>query len=262
MERKVITSRHNQTISHLKQLVNGTKYRSKHHQTILDGIHLADAYLRAGETPWMVVVGTGSLAHAEVRAVLDRLDPEYEVIEVPDSLYEWVSPLTNGVALLMVIDLPEVKRELVIEGDTLLLDGVQDPGNVGTILRTAAAAGVKDVYLSAGAASVWSPKALRAGMGAQFGLTVFEDVDLASVIKDSTVPVYATSLEGSSSLYGKDLSGAGAWLFGNEGAGVSPELLRLCQDNLILIPQTPGVESLNVAAAAAVCLFEQRRQRL
>ena len=173
-----------------------------------------------------------------------------------------MSALEQGVAILFVIAMPEKRIAATLESDALILDRVQDPGNVGAMLRTAAAAGVKEIYLSEGSAQAWSPKVLRAGMGAHFTLTIYEGADLAVLIGRAEVPVVATSLGATRSLYDADLKTPHAWLFGNEGAGVSDDLLKLCEKDTIIIPQSDGVESLNVAAATAVCLFEQRRQRL
>ena len=256
-----ITSAQNPYIKHVRQLASSSKYRQKHGQTVLDGIHLCDAYLRAGYVPERVFVGVESLTNPEVSALLFRLDESVSVIEVPTSLYERMSVLEQGVALLFVIAVPEKSDTPALDDDALLLDAVQDPGNVGTMLRTAAAAGVRTVYLSAGSASAWSPKVLRAGMGAHFTLTIHEGVALDSLVKNAKIPVVATSLEATRSLYDVNLTTPHAWLFGNEGAGVSLELLNICKKDAVIIPQTDGVESLNVAAATAVCLFEQRRQR-
>ena len=257
-----ITSVQNPYIKHVKQLASSSKYRQKHQQTVLDGVHLCDAFLKSGGTPERVFVGTESLTNPEVSALLFRLDESVSVIEVPSSLYERMSILEQGVALLFIITLPGKKLAATIEGDALLLDAVQDPGNVGTMLRTAAAAEVGEVYLSAGSASVWSPKVLRAGMGAHFVLDIYENTDLVNLVQHATIPVVATSLSATRSLYEADLTTPHAWLFGNEGAGVSSELLKLCEKDAVIIPQTHGVESLNVAAATALCLFEQRRQRI
>src|SRR5690606_9392723 len=125
----------------------------------------------------------------------------------------------------------------------------------------AAAAGVKAIMLSPGCASPWSPKALRAGMGAQFSLVIHEAVDLATAMRDAQIPTLATTLAtDASSLYSTDLRRPVAWLFGSEGQGVS-ESLAQSTTNRILIPQADSsVEPLNVAAAAAVCLYEQYRQ--
>lgn len=257
-----ITSAKNPQIQHIKQLVTTAKYRQKHRETVLDGVHLCDAFLRAGGIPEQVIVGMGSLTNKEVSELLFRVDESVPIIEVPESLYERMSALEQGVAILFVIAMPEKRIAATLESDALILDRVQDPGNVGAMLRTAAAAGVKEIYLSEGSAQAWSPKVLRAGMGAHFTLTIYEGADLAVLIGRAEVPVVATSLGATRSLYDADLKTPHAWLFGNEGTGVSDELLKLCEKDTIIIPQSDGVESLNVAAATAVCLFEQRRQRL
>ena len=147
-------------------------------------------------------------------------------------------------------------------GDVIVLDRVQDPGNVGTILRTAAAAGIRTVLTTAGTAACWAPKVLRAGMGGHFVLEIHENIPLEQLkAQVGALPLAGTVLQDGQSLYATDLRRPLAWVFGNEGEGIDPELQAQLGCRLT-IPQDPGVESLNVAASAAVCLFEQRRQRL
>ena len=144
----------------------------------------------------------------------------------------------------------------------MVLERIQDPGNIGTILRSAAAAGVGQVVLSADCADTWSPKVLRAGMGAHFALRLFVEPDLAAWRERCHVPLLVTALRRNSvSLYDYDLRAPAAWLFGNEGAGVSGTMLAAAS-RLVHIPMAAQTESLNVAMAATVCLFEQMRQRL
>jgi TrmH family RNA methyltransferase len=140
-----------------------------------------------------------------------------------------------------------------------LIDQLQDPGNVGSILRSAAAAGIKKIFCSPSTVAAWSPKVLRAGMGAHFIVDIYEHRDLPALIQAASIPVIATSSHATQTIYGYDLSKKFAWLFGHEGQGVSDELLALASVQLA-IPQDPAIESLNVAASAAVCLFEQLRQ--
>lgn len=256
-----ITSAQNPLIKHVRQLAESAKYRQKHQQTVLDGVHLCDAYLRSGAVPLQVIVGVESLKNPEVSEILFRLDESVAVTEVPSSLHERISVLEQGVALLFVIGLPEKRVASEIIDGSVLLERVQDPGNLGAILRTAAAAGVGAVYVSEGSSSVWSPRVLRAGMGAHFGLDVYEGADLKYLVSSTELPVLATSLSAERSIYDVDLKAPHAWLFGNEGAGVSAELMDACRDDTVIIPQASSVESLNVAAAAAVCLFEAVRQR-
>jgi TrmH family RNA methyltransferase len=145
--------------------------------------------------------------------------------------------------------------------DVLILDGVQDAGNVGSMMRTAAAAGLTYVVCLKGTAQAWSPKVLRAAMGAHRHLKIFEAWSLNTIREKIKLPLIATSLMADQDLYdlGDELLEPHAWVFGNEGGGIHPELLAISRS--VLIPQDPCIESLNVGAAAAVCLFEMRRVR-
>ncbi len=144
--------------------------------------------------------------------------------------------------------------------DCLLLEEIQDAGNLGSILRTAAAAGVREVHLSRGSAFAWSPRVLRAGQGAHFSLAIREGAALAEVAAAFRGSVVATAPDAPESLFALDLRPPVAWIFGNEGAGISPALAAQATHRAH-IPMPGGAESLNVAAAAAVCLFEAVRQR-
>lgn len=141
-----------------------------------------------------------------------------------------------------------------------MLDAVQDSGNLGTLLRAAWATGVPDVLLTPGCAQAWSPKVLRAGQGAHFGLRIHEQCDVADLLRGYAGKIVATRLDTGRSLFALDLRGAVAWLFGNEGAGLSPAVSALATE-AARIPMPGAAESLNVAMAATVCLFEQVRQR-
>jgi TrmH family RNA methyltransferase len=141
-----------------------------------------------------------------------------------------------------------------------MLEDIQDPGNIGSILRSAAAAAVSEIYLSSGCVHAWSPRVLRAGMGAHFALQIHEGVDLAGLIERYRGTVVAAVGNAARSLYSVDLRREVALLFGNEGAGLSARL-REAAHLRVSIPMPGRVESLNVAAAAAVCLFERVRQR-
>jgi TrmH family RNA methyltransferase len=164
--------------------------------------------------------------------------------------------------MLALVDVPPAGA--VPPGDfCLLIDGVQDPGNVGSMLRSAAAAGVTDVLLSPPSAFAWSPKVLRAGQGAHFRLRLHEDVDLpawASAYRAAGGHVVATVVAQAGAIFATALTGRLALAIGNEGAGLSAALLAAA-DRRATIPMPGGFESLNAAAAAAVVLFEAVRQR-
>ena len=141
----------------------------------------------------------------------------------------------------------------------VLLEDVQDPGNLGSILRSTAAAGIRQVYLSAQCADLWSPKVLRAGMGAHFHLECFAGVDLGGFAAAFPGRLIATHLAARQSVFDTDLTGHIGLIFGNEGAGLSRAVLDAV-DCVVAIPMPGQTESLNIAAAAAVCLFERVRQ--
>lgn len=258
---KSITSSQNDIYKDLKQLAGSTKHRKRSNRTILEGIHLCESYLQRVGQPLLCVYSHSAPDNEEAAALIDTCDAHNTPsILLSDNHFQAISGVEHGIGILFVISVPSVTPTAHLSKNTLLLEDIQDPGNMGTILRTAAAAGVSEVYASPGSASAWSPKTLRAGMGAHFALTIYENSNLTELISHSEIPVLATSLNAHSSIYDKNLSEPTAWLVGNEGKGVSDALLSLDVEKVI-IPQNPDVESLNVAAATAVCLFEQARQR-
>ena len=236
-----ISSPENPLYRSVKKLVGSAKERRKTQRAVLDGWHLLEAYAQAHGVPERVLLATD----AKKIAVLD------------DKLFDQLAPVEEPSGVLCLIAIPApLKRP---EQFCLLLEDIQDPGNLGSMLRTAAAAGADAVYLSKGCTDAWSPKALRGGMGAQFQLALHEQADLVTAARNFRGKVIATSLAASDSLYALDLTGPSAFVFGNEGAGLSDEMLA-CATHRIRIPMPGQVESLNAAAAAAICLFERVRQ--
>ncbi|MBT9614004.1 MAG: RNA methyltransferase [Burkholderiales bacterium] len=253
---KHITSVENSHYKLLKKISSSSRERRKCGQTLLDGVHLLNALADAGGTPNLLALKGGKETDAEIEGCLSRF-PDTPRLVFSEALFDSLSPVEHPTGVLGLINTPAPPSH---RGRfCVLLEAIQDPGNLGAMLRTAAAAGVDAVYLSRGCAEVWSPKALRAGMGAQFALAVYEHVDLALVARDFKTLV-ATSLNAKQSIYDLDLSGPVAFVFGNEGAGLSVALLDTATHQ-VKIPMPGKVESLNVAAAAAVCLFECVRQR-
>jgi TrmH family RNA methyltransferase len=257
---KRISSRDNPLYKELKSLATSSQARRRAQRTLLDGVHLCEAYLDRIGLPALCIVGEGALAHPEVAVILERCAGA-QCIALPDALFGPLSQVEHGVDLLFVIDTPKASAPVALAEAAVLLDNLQDPGNLGSILRSAAAAGIRQVHCSAGTVFAWSPKVLRAGMGAHFSLQISEGADLAALLRSAAVPVLATSSHAAQSIYEVDLSQPVAWLFGHEGQGVSTDLLGLAQRQ-VAIPHLGPVESLNVAASAAVCLFEGVRQRL
>jgi TrmH family RNA methyltransferase len=225
----------------------------------LEGIHLLDAYQRTGSAPESIFFSESMLNHPEVNDLLDgwKQTPRFVL---PDALYKEMRTLGQGVDIMAQIASIHAELPERLTGDLLILEDVQDAGNVGTLLRTAAAAGIKQIICTTGTASVWAPRVLRAGMGAQFGLDIIEHADISDVLQRLDVSLHATSSHASQSLYSCDLTKPIAWLMGNEGQGASD--VALANAIAVTIPQPGGQESLNVGIAGAICMFEMVRQRL
>jgi TrmH family RNA methyltransferase len=254
-----VASRDNPRFKAIKRLAEQPSARKQSAATILEGPHLCARYLERIGQPQTCVVAQGAQTHDEIAAIVERVDAA-RLLVIDDRLYRKLSLLEHSVALLFVIDAPSSSAPAAMTRDAVLIDRLQDPGNLGSILRSAAAAGVAEVFLSPACAAVWSPKVLRAAMGAHFALAMYEGVELAALIEASDVPVLATSSHRGDLLFDRDLrQGPVAWIFGNEGQGIEETLLD--KTHPVRIPQPGGEESLNVAAAAAVCLFEMVRQR-
>lgn len=258
---RVITSRQNTAIKKVAKIATSQKRRNLEGRAVIEGVHLCQSLLNSGSTPQLLIHTDSSEHDHEVQEIIRQSSLlRVETYVVSDEVFNMISRVENGVGVLFVVGIPHPTPPRVLQEDALLLDNVQDPGNVGTMLRTATAAGVATAYLSEGCASVWSPKVLRAGMGAHFAMTLYENCHLSTALENSAIPVYATDLKAEETVYELDLMGPTAWIFGNEGQGISPELLTQISKRVI-IPQESDVESLNVAAATAICLFEQLRQR-
>lgn len=254
---KHIQSRDNPQFKRLRKLATSSRARRDEKATLIDGIHLYRSCLDAGLVPRMTLVAQRAVNQVEIAGLLAGQAGESLILG--DALFDELSPTETPTGLLAVIDIPSPPVALPA-GDCLVLDAVQDSGNLGTLLRAAWATGVPDVLLTPGCAQAWSPKVLRAGQGAHFGLRIREQCDMADALQGYAGKIIATRLDATHSLFGLDLRGPVAWLFGNEGAGLSPAVSSLATD-AVRIPMPGAAESLNVAMAATVCLFEQVRQR-
>jgi TrmH family RNA methyltransferase len=257
---KTISSRQNPLIKDLHLLATSAQERRKQAKTLLDGVHLLEAAIAAQVELELVCVSEHGFQHAEISALITTLEPTVSCVLLPDAVFSHISPTDTPAGILAVMAMPQTLALTTPTGSCVVLDGVQDAGNLGTILRTAAAAGIEDIVLTEGCAQAWSPRVLRAAMGAHFRLRIQEKINLQQMLASYRGQVLATGVKDAISIYEQDLSAPTAWLFGSEGAGISPTTAALAQQ-IVMIPMAGGTESLNVAAAAAVCLFEERRQK-
>lgn len=255
----MITSRHNADYKRWLQVAQGRPGKIRD-WALLEGEHLCSAWLAHRGMPECLIAGESARALPWVARLWHQCGSVARVL-LSDALARALSAVEHGPPVFFLVAVPQPRLPAAIMHACLWLDRVQDPGNLGTLLRTAAAAGLQTAFLSAGCAFAWAPKVLRSGQGAHAQLRIHEQVDLVRLSVRLRIPLVATSLmSGSRSLYDLDLRPDVAWLFGNEGQGIAPDLLEKATWR-VHIPQSDQVESLNVAAAAAICLFEQRRQQ-
>lgn len=257
---KLISSRDNPLFKELKHLATSSQARRKSGRTLLDGVHLCQAYWQHLGAPQLCIVSESSRTHHEVEEILALcLQTGTQCICLPEALYHALSQVEHGIGLMFIIPTPNPAFPAMLTESSVVLDNLQDPGNLGSILRSAAGAGIKHVFCSVGTAFAWSPKVMRAGMGAHFLLNIFENVDLQNLLHATSIPILATSSHTDKTIYQMNLNQPVVWLFGHEGQGVASDLMALASDT-VTIPQRPEIESLNVAASAAICFFEQVRQ--
>lgn len=255
-----ITSRQNPRFKEALRLIASARDRRKSGRCVLEGEHLIEVYWQRFGAPDTLFIAEHALERPTVAALARRA--EERALILPTALFAELATLPADVAVLAIVPTP-LPAYAAPADFCLLLEDVQDPGNVGSMLRSAAAAGVAQVYLSPHCAFAWSPKVLRAGQGAHFHLDIHEDVDLAAWAAEfvrSGGAIAATVVSGGASLFESSLPRRMALAIGNEGAGLSEDLRRYATHRLT-IPMPGGTESLNAAAAAAVCLFEAVRQR-
>jgi TrmH family RNA methyltransferase len=254
---KQINSRDNPFFKHLLKLAQSSRDRRKSEQTLLDGVHLIAAYRDAVGMPEAVAVSPDGLRNPEINALLETLALDRPRI-LANGLFNQIAPVKHPTGVVALVQTPRTTPPQRLDS-CLMLEDIQDPGNLGSILRSAAAAGIAHALLSPGCAFAWAPRVIRAGMGAHFYLGVHEHQDLVAAARRFSGAVVALCPQAPKTLYETDLTGRVALLIGNEGAGLSQELLAIATERA-MIPMERAGESLNASAAAAICLFERVRQ--
>jgi len=250
-EPRHIHSRDNPLVLRVRKLAaDGHAYR-KAGEAWLEGDHLCSALRARGRPAAQALIAESAWAgDARLRELAGWAQ---QVSVLADPVFKSLSGLGSPAAIGFLVDVPAAPAIDAVAA-RVVLDRLQDAGNVGSILRSAAALGVAQVLALKGTAALWSPKVLRAGMGAHFALHLIEGLD-ETALAGLRVPLVATSSHGGSLLRDAALPRPCAWVFGHEGQGVSAALQARCTLT-VRIPQPGGEESLNVAAAAAICLYE------
>jgi TrmH family RNA methyltransferase len=253
---RAIASRDNPLLVRLRKLAGDPTAYRKVGEVWIEGEHLCSAFVQRGGVAPVAAISETAWQLPALRALASTAA---EVVVVPDASMGGLSTLESPAPVGFVVPWAG-PGTLAADRPSVVLDRLQDAGNVGNILRSAAAFGFEQIVAIKGTAALWSPKVLRAGMGAHFGLRLVEGV-VAESLAELRMPLFATSSHATRALHEVSLVWPCAWAMGHEGQGVSDALMERCAETL-RIPQPGGEESLNVAAAAAVCLYESARQRL
>ncbi|HSN34105.1 MAG TPA: RNA methyltransferase [Ideonella sp.] len=252
----LVSARDNALLVRLRRLArDGASYR-KAGEVWVEGDHLCRAAVERGRPVAQAVLGEAAWHDVRLRELAGAAG---RIVVVPDALFAGFSGLESPARIGFLIALGAAP-EIDPRANSVVLDRLQDAGNVGSILRSAAAFGVVQVLALKGTAALWSPKVLRAGMGAHFALRLVEGLT-PQALERLAVPLVGTGSHGGSALHDAALPDPCAFVFGHEGRGVDPALLEHCA-LVVRIPQPGGEESLNAAAAAAICLYEARRRAL
>lgn len=258
---KKIESRDNKWVKRL----NGLKIKKNRDK---EGVFLAEGLRFVSEIPadWSIEAYAVSESFAAENN-LSAYEKRAELLCLPDALFSSVCDTENPQGILAVCKKKKWDMEQVFSKKTpflLLAEGLNDPGNLGTLIRTADACGADGVFLSTGSVDLYNPKVLRATMGSLFHVPVFQNIDLHEMAKQlhtAEIPLYAAHLQGNLYPYDLNLADSCAFLIGNEARGLSDAAAALC-DRLVKIPMPGQAESLNASIAAGILMYEVVRQRL
>ena len=255
-----IQSKDNKTIKHIISLQQ-RKYRQKFGEYTVEGIR---AVTDLGKKGFLRAILIRESKRSELEPLVQKDFSISSVYVVQDPIFDKIEHSVNGQGILGIAKkyVNDLHSFIVEDGLYVALDGVQDPGNLGTIIRTAVAAGAKGIFLLKGTVDPFNEKCVRSTMSALCNIPIFEDITLSEFydfIKDNTIKTYVTSLENAKPYHTISYAKRTMVILGNEGNGVSKEIIEMC-DQAITIPMYGDIESLNVSIAAALCMYKVREQ--
>ena len=247
----IISSRDNPRVRRWRALARDARERRKEGRVLIEGAHLVAACLDAGGRLEELILDKDAAATSG--ALVKRWGKSPTILD--SRVFKAISGTETPTGIVAEIAIPARRQDLKLAQACVLLEAIQDSGNVGAILRSAAAFGIRHAVLGKGCADAWSPKVLRAGAGAHFSLQVTESADLVEAMTQFAGRIVCTVPRGGIAISDADLSGRIGWIFGAEGQGVSDALAA--QATLrVSIPMSRSTESINVAAAAAICFHQ------
>jgi TrmH family RNA methyltransferase len=252
-----ISSRSNPRVRRWRALAREAAARREEGCALLEGGNLVAACQSSGGEIRSLILSRSALERPEFADVLRHYGKAPTVLT--DPVFRAIADTESPAGIAAEIALPRAKPDLATAASCVVLEEVQDAGNVGTLLRSAAAFGIRVAVLGPGCADAWSPKVLRAGMGAHFSIGIAENADLPAALKRFGGAAVCTAPRGGTPLAEANLPSRIAWIFGAEGRGVSKALAAKAT-HTVSIPMKGLAESLNVAAAAAICFYEASRR--
>lgn len=255
-----IQSKDNKTIKHIISLQQ-RKYRQKFGEYMVEGIR---AVTDIGNKGYLRSILIRESKRSELEPLVQKGFTVSSIYVVQDPIFDKIEHSVNGQGILGIAKkcVNDLHSFIVEDGLYVALDGVQDPGNLGTIIRTAVAADVKGIFLLKGTVDPYNEKCVRSTMSALCNIPIFEDVTLSEFydfIKDNRIKTYVTSLDNAKPYHTISYAERTMVIFGNEGNGVSRNIIEMC-DQAITIPMYGDIESLNVSIAAALCMYKVREQ--
>ncbi len=246
-----LTSRDNPKVKRWAKLSQDSRYRRSEKRALIEGPHLLAAALDSGNKPLAILATEEGVADPEIAGLIAKCG--LRPVLLSEGVFRHVVDAESPPGIAAEIEIPAVPKRAAAR--VVFLEGVQDPSNVGAIVRSAAAFAVEMVVLDRACADPWSPKSLRAGMGGHFAVAIAQVDGLSSVLDGFQGKLVCTVAKGGRPLREAELGGSIGWVFGSEGRGLSEETLSTVPLR-VTIPTKGTVESLNVAAAAAICLYE------
>lgn len=258
-----ISSKDNSIIKHIRKLKD-KKYRNEYNEYVIEGAKIIGEAIKENAKIKQIIICDGCEKDELIERHLKYELAKYDCIYVPSNIFKILTDVENPQGILAVIEKSANNNEINLDDDIIVaLDDVQDPGNVGTILRTIDSVGLKQILVSKGTADVYNPKVIRSTMGAIFRVKVIECDDLENKLKElqnNNYKVTVTSLNAKKTIYNIDYNKK-IIVMGNEANGVSKNIQKLA-DEKVKIPMLGNTESLNVSIATGIVLYEYVRRKV
>lgn len=259
----IITSKDNEIIKHIRKLKE-KKYRDEYNEYVVEGVKIVEEAIKENAKIKQVIVCNDTTKTYEIPTHIMLEIAKFDCIYVSDKIFNYITQVTNPQGVMAIIEKQDENMQIDYNQDIIvMLDDVQDPGNLGTILRTVDSIGLNQIIVSKGTADSFNSKVVRSTMGAIFRLKIIEEEDLIKTIKELRkhhFKLLVTSLQTENSIYDIDFSKK-IIVIGNEANGVSKEIQDLA-DEKAKIPMLGRTESLNASVAAGIVMYEYVRQKI